>query len=98
MPINQKKITGGIMEKLDEIRYRQVYLNIPYHVKITEMYLQEALTALLYHKGDLSLKQARAMLGQSRREFEEITLSKFGYTTMDNCPDNVEIELKASQR
>lgn len=70
--------------------------NVPNDIEDT--YLKEALAAFLYHNDKMSLKQARSMIGVSRREFEETILPKFGFTTMSNSPDDVEIEIMASKR
>jgi len=86
------------MESCNAVQTRQIPINVPYNIDdlgITQTYLQEAIAAVLYHNGVLPLKEARKLVGQSRREFEENTLPKFGYTTLDNCPDNTSIELRS---
>ena len=57
-------------------------------------YLKEMLMANLYHLGMLSEKEAREMLGMSRREFEEI-LPKFGFSILSDSQENIAIELNA---
>jgi len=75
----------------------QIVIDVPksiYTRGVDKTYIEEALAAVLYHKGILTLKEAHELIGQTRREFEEITLPKFGYTPGD---EDTEIELKASQ-
>lgn len=71
---------------------------IPVIPGLKEDYLKEALVAVLYQKGDITLKQAREIVGQTRRDFEEKTLAKFGFTTLRNNPANTTIEIEASER
>lgn len=61
---------------------------------INDKYLKEMLVANLYHIGRLSEKEAREILGKSRREFEEL-LPKFGFSVLGDSPDNVAIEINA---
>ena len=47
--------------------------------------LRQAIAAALYKKGDLTMKEARELLGNvSRRDFEEKILPAFGYAIMDD--------------
>lgn len=54
-------------------------------------YIKEAISAIFYNQGILDLKQARTLAGKSRREFEEDTLPKFGFTIMDGVDIDLEI-------
>jgi hypothetical protein len=57
-------------------------------------YLKEALVAMLYHTGKLSERQAREVLGMTRRAFEEL-LPRFGFSILVDNQENLEIELRA---
>jgi len=50
---------------------------------MNENYLRELLIATLYNLGKLSEKEAREVLGMSRREFEEL-LPKFGFSILND--------------
>ncbi len=83
------------------IQTKKISVEVPINIDDLEMdqaYYQELIAATLYHNGALSLKEARQLIGKSRREFEEDVLPKFGYTTMDNGSDNTDIEILASRR
>ena len=83
------------------LKLKTISVEVPENTEtlgIKNSYYQELIAATLYHNGTLSLKQARLMLGSSRREFEEDVLAKFGYTTMDGNDTNTMTELNASQR
>ena len=60
--------------------------------------IQEAIAAFLHHRDILSLKEARQMIGKSRREFEEDVLPKFDFATYGDDPKDAEIELAAARR
>jgi hypothetical protein len=72
-------------------------VKVPKKAGVNANFCQEAVAATLYHKGILTIKEARELIGKSRREFEEEVLPKFGYTPMDNPVDNVEIEPASSK-
>ena len=57
-------------------------------------YLKEMLVANLYHIGRLSEREAREILGKTRREFEEL-LPKFGFSILGDTQDNIVFELNA---
>lgn len=57
-------------------------------------YLKELLITNLYHLGKLSEKEAREILGKTRREFEEL-LPKFGFSILGDSEENIAIELNA---
>lgn len=61
---------------------------------VTGKYLKEMLMANLYHLGRLSEKEAREILGKTRREFEEL-LPKFGLSVLSDTPENIAVELNA---
>lgn len=58
-------------------------------------YVQEGVAALLYHVGNLSMKEARELIGKSRREFEEEVLPRYGFTTMEDTLEDLDRELTA---
>ncbi|MBF0496034.1 MAG: hypothetical protein HQK58_05580 [Deltaproteobacteria bacterium] len=62
---------------------------------LTQGLIQEAIAAVLFHKVILTMKQDRRLIGKSRREFEEEILPQFGFTTMREDPENVEIEINS---
>jgi len=59
---------------------------------IDEMYAREALVATLYSNGKLSGREARKMLGMSRREFEDM-LPRYGFSVLVDNEENVQTEL-----
>lgn len=61
---------------------------------ISAAYLKEMLMANLYHLGKLSEKEARSILKLSRREFEDM-LPNYGFSILDDSPENIAIELNA---
>jgi predicted HTH domain antitoxin len=61
---------------------------------VNDKYLKEMLVANLYHIGRLSEKEAREILGKTRREFEEL-LPKFGFSILGDTQDNIAFELEA---
>ncbi|MBI4384240.1 MAG: UPF0175 family protein [Nitrospinae bacterium] len=62
--------------------------------KIGPSYLKEALTATLYHHGDISEKEACLILEKNRREFEEL-LPRFGFSVLSDNQENIEVERNA---
>jgi predicted HTH domain antitoxin len=58
---------------------------------INNKYVKEMLVANLYHIGRLSEKEAREILGKSRREFEEL-LPKFGFSILGDTQENIAFE------
>ena len=71
-----------------------VSINIPNEAEVDENFLKEAVAATLYHTGKLTGKQAREMLGITRRAFEEM-LPRFGYSILVDSQKNLAIELDA---
>jgi predicted HTH domain antitoxin len=69
-------------------------IDIPEAAGVDERFVKEALAATLYYNGKLSAKQAREMLGMTRRAFEEM-LPLYGYTILVDSPENLEIERSA---
>ncbi len=61
-------------------------------LSVDQRYLKEALVATLYYTGKLSAKQARQILGMTRRAFEDM-LPRFGFSILVDSQDNLEIEL-----
>ncbi len=68
--------------------------NIDTLADVDSSFLKEMLAANLYHLGRLSEKEAREILGMTRREFEAV-LPKFGFSTLGDSSENIAIELKA---
>ena len=71
-------------------------LNIGNHVDLP--YLKEALAAVLYYNGKLSAKEARLMIGKTRREFEEEIIPKFGLSMIGGVKKDIELELAACRK
>ncbi len=71
-----------------------VSIDIPDEAGVDEHFLKEALAASLYYTGKLSQKQARNVLGMTRRAFEEM-LPRYGYSILVDSESNLDIELGA---
>ena len=71
-----------------------VSIDIPDEAGVDEHFLKEALAATLYYTGKLSQKQARTVLGMTRRAFEEL-LPRYGYSILVDSRENLDIELGA---
>jgi predicted HTH domain antitoxin len=61
---------------------------------VDKRYLKEALVATLYRNGKLSGKEAREVLGMTRRAFEEM-LPRYGFSILVDSEENAQIELSA---
>ena len=61
---------------------------------VNERYLKEALIATLYHNSKVSGKEAREILGMTRRDFEEM-LPCYGFSILVDSEENAKIELGA---
>lgn len=66
--------------------------DVPEVSRLGPRYLQEALVAILYNSGKLSEKEACTILGQNRRQFEDL-LPKFGFSILSDSDDDIAIEL-----
>ncbi len=73
-------------------------LTIDLPQNIDQAYAREAFAAILYYNGVLSEKQARSMIGKSRREFQEEIIPKFGLSMVGGTEEDVAIEREACQR
>ena len=69
----------------------------PRRAGIDETICQRAVAAALYRKGVLTMKEARLLIGKSRREFEEEILPEFGYTPMDGEIETASIETNSAK-
>jgi len=58
---------------------------------VDEAYAREALVATLYSTGKLTGREAREILGMSRREFENM-LPRYGASILVDSDTNVETE------
>lgn len=74
----------------------QVTIDLPQ--EIDQNYVREALAAILYYNGKLSEKEARTMIGKTRRQFEEEIIPKFGLSMIGGTKEDIEIEKKACLR
>ena len=74
------------------------HLSFDLPLPIDHNYLKEALAAILYYNGILSEKQAHALIGKTRREFQEEIIPKFGLSMIGGTENDAEIELAACKR
>ena len=72
----------------------KVSVELPDIPGVDQRYLKEALVATLYNAGKLSEKQARHILGMTRRAFEDM-LPRFGFSILVDSQENLDIELHA---
>jgi predicted HTH domain antitoxin len=70
----------------------QVQLELPDSVNVDPGYVKEALMAVLYSTGKLSVYQACQILDVSRRTFEEM-LPRYGFSALVDSDENLDIEL-----
>jgi hypothetical protein len=63
------------------------------HTGVNRRYLQEGVVAWVYNRGLLLPKTACDLIQVSRRDFEEMILPKFGYTTLADSDEEVATEL-----
>jgi len=71
----------------------KVTINLPDRFgDIDEAYAREALVATLYSNGKLSGREARQILGMSRRDFEDM-LPRYGFSVLVDSEENVQTEL-----
>lgn len=87
-----------VLEKADmnsQLATRKVFIEIPQYIHEDQSFFQEAIAALLYNKGTLTLKEARLLIGKNRREFEEDVLPRYGFTTDGGTAEEIEMELNA---
>jgi len=79
---------------------QQLVINLPDNVTLPEDIQQEqdlmrdAIAIVFYKQGRLSLKEARQLMGLSRREFEEI-LPTYGFSMLDE--NDMVAELHATE-
>ncbi len=85
----------GIMKASIE-KTQQIIIDLPY--KIDKSYVKEALAAVLYYNGKLSEKEARLLIGKTRREFEEKIIPKFGLSMIGGIKEDIEYEREACLR
>lgn len=72
----------------------KVTIDLPdrFGLDVDETYAREALVATLYSNGKLSGREAREILGMSRREFEEM-LPRYGFSVLVDSEQNIQTEL-----
>ncbi|MGE0083650.1 MAG: hypothetical protein AB7S75_04450 [Desulfococcaceae bacterium] len=73
-----------------------VSIDLP--LSIEQDYVREAMASILYYNGILSEKQARTMIGRTRREFQEEIIPKFGLSMIGGTAADAEIEMAACKR
>lgn len=67
---------------------------VSFHVPdtIDQVCAQEALAAVLYYNGKLSEKEARMMIGKTRREFQEEIKPKYSLSMIGGTHEDIDIE------
>jgi len=73
-------------------------ISIDLPLLIEQDYAREAMASILYYNGMLSEKQARTMIGRTRREFQEEIIPKFGLSMIGGTVQDAEIELAECKR
>lgn len=84
------------MEISKEKTIHRVTIDLPQEIE--QNYVKEALAAVLYYNGKLSEKEARTMIGKTRRQFEEEIIPKFGLSMIGGTKEDIEIEKEACLR
>lgn len=74
----------------------QMTLELPRQLEAR--YLKEALAAVLYYNGTLTEKEARQMIGKTRREFEDDIIPRFGLAMIGGTPEDAAFEREACLR
>ena len=75
---------------------RQATVDIP--DTVDQEYAREALAAILYYNDVLSEKEARMMIGKTRRQFQEKIIPKFGLSMTGGTPTDAETEIEACRK
>jgi len=70
----------------------KISVELPDIPGVDQRYLKEVLVATLYSTGKLSEKQARQIVGMTRRAFEDM-LYRFGFSVLIDNQENLNIEL-----
>jgi predicted HTH domain antitoxin len=72
----------------------KVTIDLPdrFGTDVHQTYAREALVATFYNNGKLSGREAREILGMSRREFEEM-LPSYGFSVLVDSEENIQTEL-----
>jgi len=58
---------------------------------ITADYVKEAIVSMMYSQNKLDFKEAREIIGVTRREFEEDILPKYGITVLGD--EDIDLEI-----
>jgi hypothetical protein len=69
----------------------KISVDLPDIPGVDQRYLKEVLVATLYSTGKLSEKQARQIVGMTRRAFEEL-LCRFDFSVLIDNQENLNIE------
>ncbi|EDN66369.1 conserved hypothetical protein [Beggiatoa sp. PS] len=70
----------------------KISVELPDIPGVDQRYLKEVLVATLYSTGKLSEKQARQIVGMTRRAFEDM-LYRFDFSVLIDNQENLNIEL-----
>ncbi len=93
--------TGGVRRPVGSLnsagsKVMKVTITLPDRsdLHVDERYAREALVATLYSNGKVSGREAREILGMTRRTFEEM-LPRYGFSILVDTKENIETELNA---
>lgn len=91
-----RRLIAACSFRLSSLPAMKVTIDLPDRddLGVDERYAKEALVATLYSTGKLSGREAREVLGMTRRAFEEM-LPRYGFSILVDSPENVETELNA---
>ena len=69
-----------------------ISFKLPAHLKLDQQDIKEAISAVLYHNGTLSMKEACMITGATRRFFEEQILPKFNLSVLGGTQEDIDLE------
>lgn len=79
-------------EKSEEQSMQTISLQLPDNLRINPQEIKEALSAVMYYNGTLSMKEACGIIGATRRDFEELILPKFNLSILGGTQEDIDIE------
>lgn len=82
------------MEQSETIDINVKIKGVPFGAPIDEQFAREATAALAYYLGKISGKEACAIIGAKRRQFEEVIIPKFGLSMIGGTRDDIDLETK----
>ena len=82
------------MGQVDTVDIDVKIQGVPSGARIDEQFAREATAALGYYLGKLSEKEACAIIGAKRRQFEEVIIPKFGLSIIGGTQEDIDFETK----